>query len=86
MSTKLLLNFKDETYDKLIVSYVGGRPHSQTLTRATLINLMIENQFQNNQIILRSKNSTSYSIKDLFDNGIKVIKKPFREILDLTSD
>lgn len=86
MSTKLLLNFKNETYDKLIVSYVGGRPHSQTLTRATLITLMIENQFQNNQIILRSKNSTSYSIKDLFDNGVKVIKKPFKEILDLTSD
>lgn len=86
MSAKLLLNFKNETYDKIIISYIGGRYYSQSLTRSALITMIIENQFQDRQTILRGKNSISYSITELFNAGIEIIKRPFQEILNIKAD
>ena len=86
MINKLLLNLKTEVFERIMLIYIGGRSIQPTLTKASMVSSIIENEFKKNSVVLCDKNYIGYTSNELFEKGVTIIKKPFTDILDIKND
>lgn len=86
MINKLLLNFKNETFDKIMLMYLGSRFLQPTLTKVSLISSIIENTLRDSDYIIYDKNYSSYDSKQVYILGTEKIKQSFTNLLNIKSD
>lgn len=86
MINKMLINLKNETYDKLIIIYLAARKIQPNITKSTIISSLIENSIVEVPGTVSNKIGRNYTFSQLYNLGIISIKNAFKELIDIESD